>query len=173
MIRLFRSKIYLAILLMFAVLMVGVMGYRLISDYSWLEAFYMTVITVTTVGFSEVRPLSDGAKIFTVFLIISSVFIFAFAISVITEYMMSRNSLQILKKKKVRKQIDNFSNHVVVCGFGRNGKQAAERLTAYNKPFVVIEKNHEVIEKNEDEVLFVEGDANEDEVLNEPLILSS
>lgn len=173
MIRLFRSKIYLAILLMFAVLMVGVMGYRLISDYSWLEAFYMTVITVTTVGFSEVRPLSDGAKIFTVFLIISSVFIFAFAISVITEYMMSRNSLQILKKKKVRKQIDNFSNHVVVCGFGRNGKQAAERLTAYNKPFVVIEKNHEVIEKNEDEVLFVEGDANEDEVLNEARIQSA
>ncbi len=160
----------MAILLVFTVLAVGVLGYRFISDYTWLDALYMTVITITTVGFSEVGPLNTEAKVFTVFLITSSVFIGAYSISVITEYMMGRNSLQILKNKKVRKQIDHLSDHVVVCGFGRNGKQAAERLTTYKKPFVVIEKNHEVIEKNEEEVLFVEGDANEDEVLNEARI---
>ena len=167
MIKLFRSRIYLAITLMLAILLIGVLGYRFISDYSWLEAFYMTIITVTTVGFSEVRPLSAEAKIFTVILIILSVFIFAFALSVITEYILSRNSLQLLKKKKVKNQIENLKDHVIVCGFGRNGMQAAERLTAYKKPFVVIERDREIIEKYEDELLFVEGDANEDEVLQE------
>ncbi len=167
MIRLFRSKIYLALSLMVLVLLVGVMGYRYISDYNWLDALYMTIITVTTVGFMEVKPLDAEAKIFTVMLIISSVIIFSFALSVITEYILSRNSLQLLKKKKVKNQINSLSNHVIVCGFGRNGMQAAERLKAYKRPFIVIERDKEIIEKYEEEVLFVEGDANEDSVLIE------
>ncbi|MCM4173165.1 potassium channel protein [Arenibacter sp. TNZ] len=167
MIRLFRSRMYLAMALLVMVLLFGVLGYRFLSDYTWIDAFYMTIITVTTVGFSEVRPLDAEAKIFTVILIITSVFIFAFAISVITEYVLSRNSLQLLKKKKVKNKISSISNHVIICGFGRNGNQAAERLKAYNKPFVVIERNKEVIEKFEEEILFIEGDANEDETLVE------
>lgn len=167
MLRLFRSKILLAITLMVAVLLFGVIGYWLIADYSWVEAFYMTIITVTTVGFGEIRPLGTEGKIFTVFLIILSVFIFAFALSVITEYILSRNSLDILKKKRVRNQIEKLKDHVIVCGFGRNGMQAAERLEAYKRPYVVIEKDREVIEKHEEDILFIEGDANEDEVLVE------
>lgn len=167
MVRLLRSKIVLALCLMILVLSFGVLGYKLLSDFTWIEAVYMTIITVTTVGFSEVRPLDANAKIFTVFLIVTSVFIFGFALSVITEYLLGRNSLQILKRKKVKKRIDKLTNHVVVCGFGRNGMQAAERLRAYNKPFVIIERSKEIIERHEDEVLFVEGNANEDEVLLE------
>ncbi|WP_127141007.1 potassium channel family protein [Flagellimonas marinaquae] len=165
MIRLMRSKIVLALSLMVVVLVFGVVGYKMLSDFTWVEAIYMTIITVTTVGFSEVRPLDANAKIFTVFLIVTSVFIFGFAISVVTEYILGRNSLELLKKKKVKKQIDSLSNHVVVCGFGRNGMQAAEKLIAYKKPFVVIEKDREIIERYEETVLFVEGDANEDDVL--------
>lgn len=167
MLKLFRSKIYLAIFLMGSVLLFGILGYRFISGFSWTEALYMTIITVTTVGFQEVRPLGTQAQLFTVVLIISSVFIFAFAISVVTEYVLSKNSLQLLKKKKVKQQVDKLENHVIVCGYGRNGTQAAQRLQAYNRPFVIIERDREVIEKNEDEILFVEGDANEDEVLKE------
>ncbi|MDE3743963.1 potassium channel family protein [Maribacter polysaccharolyticus] len=165
MIRLFRSKIYLAIIMILVVLATGIIGYRLLSDLTWLDAFYMTVITVTTVGFSEVGPLSAEAKVFTVFLIISSVFIFAFAISVVTEYILSRNSLDIIKKKKVKNMINKLSNHVIICGFGRNGNQAALRLNAYKRPFVIIENDKEVIDKYGDSYLFVEGDANDDEIL--------
>ncbi|WP_190811552.1 TrkA family potassium uptake protein [Flagellimonas sp. S3867] len=165
MIRLLRSKIVWAFCLMLLVLLFGVVGYKLLSDFTWVEAIYMTIITVTTVGFSEVRPLDANAKIFTVFLIVTSVFIFGFAISVITEYLLGRNSLQILKKKKVKKKIDSLSNHVVVCGYGRNGMQAAEKLKAYKRPFVVVERDKEIIERYENDVLFVEGDANEDETL--------
>lgn len=165
MVKLFRSKIYVALFLVVIVLLFGVLGYRFISDYSWIDALYMTIITVTTVGFSEVRPMGPEGKIFTVLLILTSVFTVGFAISVVTEYILSRNSLQILKKRRVKKTIDNLSNHVVVCGFGRNGMQASERLKAYGRPFVIVEKDKEVIDKYEDEVLFVEGDANDDEIL--------
>ncbi len=165
MVKLFRSKIYLALTLMVMVLLFGVLGYRFIADYTWIDAFYMTIITVTTVGFSEVRPMGVEGKIFTVILIVTSVFIVGFAISVITEYLLSRNNPQILKQKKVKNTVDKLSNHVVVCGFGRNGMQAAERLKAYKKPFVVIEKDKELLEKYEEDILFMEGDANEDEVL--------
>jgi len=160
-----RSKIVLALSLMVVVLLFGVVGYKMLSDFTWIEAVYMTIITVTTVGFSEVRPLDANAKIFTVFLIVTSVFIFGFAISVVSEYILGKNSLELLKKKKVKKQIDSLSNHVVVCGFGRNGMQAAEKLIAYKKPFVVIERDKEIVERHEEEILFVDGDANEDEVL--------
>ncbi|RRQ47720.1 potassium channel protein [Maribacter algicola] len=165
MVKLFRSKLYVALLLMIVVLFFGILGYRYIEDYSWMDALYMTIITVTTVGFSEVRPMDIQGKMFTVVLIVTSVFIFGFAISVITEYLLNRNSPQILKLKKVKNRIDKLSNHVVVCGFGRNGMQAAERLKAYKKPFVVIERDKELLEKYDDEILFMEGDANEDEVL--------
>jgi len=167
MIQLSRSKIYLALSLMLAVVLFGVLGYRYLSDYSWIDALYMTVITMATVGFKEVQPLDDSAKIFTVFLILASVFILGFAISVLTEYVLGRNSLQLLKKKKVKNKINSLSNHVVICGYGRNGMEAAERLKAYEKPFVVIEKDKEVIAKYESEILFVEGDANEDQTLME------
>ncbi|WP_297796029.1 TrkA family potassium uptake protein [uncultured Eudoraea sp.] len=166
MIRLFRSKIYIAIALMLSVLLAGTLGYHFITGLSWLNSIYMTIITVTTVGFNEVSPLQEEGKIFTVFLIISSVFIFAYAISVITEYLFSKNQLQLLKTKKLKKMINKLSNHVIVCGYGRNGMQAVERLKAYKKPYVVIENDKDIIEKYEDEVLFVEGDANEDETLN-------
>jgi len=162
---LFRSKIVLALALMLLIFAIGVVGYRLVADYTWVEAVYMTIITVTTVGFSEVKPLDANAQIFTIFLIVSSVFIFGYAISVITEFLLGRNSLQNLKKKKVKKAIENLHDHVVVCGYGRNGQQAAEKLRTYKKPFVVIERNREIIDKNDGEVWFIEGDANEDEVL--------
>lgn len=165
MLKLFKSKIYIALSLVLFVSLLGVIGFRYLSDYSWLDAVYMTVITMTTVGFSEVSPLDENAKIFTIFLIIASVFIFAFALSVVTEYVLGRNSLALLKKKQVKNKIKHMNKHVIVCGYGRNGAQAVARLKAYHMPFVVIENDAEVIEKFEDEVLFVKGDANEDEVL--------
>ncbi|TNF69446.1 MAG: potassium channel protein [Bacteroidetes bacterium] len=165
MLRLIRSKIYLALSLVSLIVITGVLGYRFIAEFSWTEALYMTIITVSTVGFREVRPLSAEEQLFTVVLITASIFIFAFAISVVTEYILSRNSLQTLKRKKVKQQIDRMDKHVIVCGFGRNGAQAAARLEAYKQPFVVIEKDRDVIEKFEEEILFVEGDANEDEIL--------
>ncbi|APY00907.1 potassium channel family protein [Lacinutrix venerupis] len=166
LINIFKTKIYLALALLVFVLLVGVLGFKIISEYSWVDAVYMTVITITTVGFGEVQPLDDNAKIFTVFLILSSVVIVGYALSIITEYILSSNNLEDLKKKKMQKKIDELQNHTIICGYGRNGRQAAKKLLSYNKPFVVIEKNKEIIESNQDDkVSMVFGNANEDDVL--------
>jgi len=165
-IRLFRSRIYTALILLVLIICVGVFGYRYISNYSWVDALYMTVITMTTVGFGEVVPLDDQSKIFTILLILASIIIVGYALSIITEYILSSNSIEDLKHKKMQKKIDGFKDHVVICGYGRNGKQAARKLQAHNKSFVVIEKNKEVEERLKyDQVPYVIGNANEDEIL--------
>jgi voltage-gated potassium channel len=168
LIRLFRTKIYTAIMLLTILLSIGVIGFKMISNYSWVDAIYMTVITITTVGFGEVQPLDDASKIFTVFLILTSVVIVGYALSIITEYILSKNNVEELKQKKMQKQIDALSNHIIICGYGRNGKQAAKKLLAYKKPFVVIEQNKEISAKHQSSIIpFVSGNANEDEVLLE------
>ncbi|GAB5401416.1 MAG: potassium channel protein [Aureisphaera sp.] len=162
----FRSRILAATLLLVLVFLLGVLGFVFMYDFSWIDAIYMTIITITTVGFGEVRPLSPSEKIFTSFLIVSSIFIVGFAIKEISEYLLSKNNIGNLRKKKVQKKIKSLQNHIIVCGYGRNGKQAAQKLQAYNKPFVVVEKDEEVIERfSEDHVLFVHGNAEEDETL--------
>ena len=164
--KLFKSKINTAISLLILLFFTGVFGFKLMSGYSWIDAVYMTVITVTTVGFGEVQPLDPQAKIFTVFLILTSVVIVGYAFKIITEYIISRNDISELKHKKMQKQIDSLSNHIIICGFGRNGKQAAKKLIMHKRSFVVIESNKELIEKHQnDTILFVWGNANDDEVL--------
>ena len=155
-------------MMLIVLLCIGILGYRFLSGYSWLDAIYMTVITITTVGFAEVNPLDIQSKIFTIFLILTSVVIVGYAISIITEYILSRNNFEDIKQRKMQKKIDAMSNHIIICGYGRNGKQAAKKLLAYEKSFVIIERDKEVIEKfQEDEISFVFGNANEDEILFE------
>jgi len=166
--KLFQSRLYVALFLLIVVFLTGILGFRFFSSYTWIDAIYMTVITVTTVGFGEVEPLSPSAKIFTSLLILSSIVIVGYALSVITEYMLSKNNIGNLREKRVHKMIDKMRDHVIVCGYGRNGKQAVQKLLAYKQPFVVIEKNEEVVERfSDDNMLFIHGNANEDEVLME------
>jgi voltage-gated potassium channel len=147
---------------------IGIIGYRFISNYEWIDAIYMTVITITTVGFAEVNPLDTQSKIFTVFLILASVVIVGYAISIITEYILSRNNFEDIKQRKMQKEIEAMSGHIIICGFGRNGKQASIKLQDYGKPFVIIERNKDVIERlQEDGLPYVFGNANEDETLIE------
>ncbi|NRD24551.1 potassium channel protein [Winogradskyella litoriviva] len=168
LLRLYRSKIYTAIMMLVFLMTIGVFGYRFISDYDWLDAVYMTVITITTVGFAEVNPLDTQSKIFTIFLILASVVIVGYAISIITEYILSRNNFEDIKQRKMQKKIDAMSDHIIICGFGRNGKQAAKKLLDYGKPYVVIERNKEIIEKfQEEDIPFIYGNANEDDILFE------
>lgn len=164
---LFKNKIYLAVELLILTLAIGVFGYRWIADYSWVDALYMTVITITTVGFGEVIPLTPEAKIFTIILILLSVVIVGFAITVISEYIISRSSYKDLIHRKVQQEIDKMQDHIIVCGYGRNGQEAVQKLMAYNKQFVVIEMDADIIERFEADknIHFVNGNANEDEIL--------
>ncbi|WP_109434852.1 MULTISPECIES: potassium channel family protein [Aquimarina] len=163
-----RRKVYIALILLIIVISIGVIGFKFFSDYSWTDALYMTVITMSTVGFSEVHPLDENAKLFTIFLIATSVSIFAYSVSVITEYIVSKNDPKRVQYRKTQKMIHQLENHIIIIGYGRNGKQAAVKLLAYNKPFIIIEKDNDVIERYQsDQLLFLKGNATEDDVLIE------
>ncbi len=149
------------------VILGGVCGYMLVEDYSMLDALYMTIITVASVGYREVYPLSDSGKIFTIILIIFSLGTFAYAISVITTYVIEGEFRQYFQHYKTTRVIKNLRNHVIVCGYGRNGKQACEQIKSGHMPFVIIEPGQAIIDalKEDGSQIFVQGDATRDEVL--------
>ncbi len=164
----FTSRIYIALTFLIGIVIIGVFGYHFIADYSWLNALYMTVITMFTVGFGEVDPLNSGAKIFTIVLIVTNAVVFTYSISVITEYIVKRSDPLKAQQRKIQRMIQALEEHIIIVGYGRNGKQAADKLLAYEKPFIIIEKNKKVIEKHENTpFLFIEGNATEDDVLIE------
>ncbi|MGB5941437.1 MAG: NAD-binding protein [Leeuwenhoekiella sp.] len=166
MLRFFRSKIYFAIFLIISMLTLGILGFRYFAAYTWTDSVYMTIITISTVGFGEVEPLNPSAKIFTVFLILTSVIALGYAVSVITEYILSSSNYELLKIKKVQREIDRLEGHVIVVGYGRNGRQAVQKLQLYKQPFVIIEKDEDRISRIEEaEMRFIRGNATEDEVL--------
>ena len=163
------KKLYIAIGLMLAVLIIGVAGYCLLENFTFLDSFFMTIITVATVGYREVNELDDSGKIFTSFLIIFSIGTFTYAISVITRYVIEGEFQTYFKHYKVNKEIQKLKNHVIVCGYGRNGRQACEQLTSGNEVYVAIESNPEIINmmRADGNILFIEGDATNDDVLAE------
>ncbi len=127
----------------------------------------MTIITVATVGFQEVQPLSEAGRGFTIFLIITSFGTFAYAVSSISKYVIDGELNQYFKNYKVSAAIEKLDNHVIICGFGRNGKQAAHVLKKHNTRFVVVEQKKDIVaainHKHAD--LILEGDSTQDEVL--------
>ncbi len=167
----FKSKLYIALILFIGVICVGVFGYMYFSDDTFINALYMTIITITTVGFGEVHPLSQSERLFTIFLILMSVLSLGYAASVITQYIASGEFLKNLKTKKVQKSIEKLNGHTIVCGYGRNGKQSTIKLARYKKPFVIIENNDErIVEIEAENLLYIKGDATIDDVLEKAAI---
>jgi voltage-gated potassium channel len=137
-----------------------------LSDFNFIDALYMTVITISTVGFRELHPMNSEEKIFTIFLILTSLSLFGYAVSSFTEALANGEFFKQLKRKKVQRKIDKLKKHTIVCGYGRNGMQAINKLKSYQQKFVVVEKDKELISSlEEDGILYIEGDATTDEVL--------
>lgn len=161
-----KSKLIISIGLLLVVITIGVGGYMTLSDDNFIDSLYMTIITMTTVGFGEIHPLTYNEKLFTIFLILISIVVYGYTVTALTEYLANGKILERLKHKKVQQKIQNLKNHTVVCGYGRNGKQAVAKLIQFNQPCVVIEKRvNEVAELEKDNILFIEGDATNDDDL--------
>lgn len=148
-------------------MLVGIVGYMIIEGYNFLEAFYMTVITVSTVGFKEVRPLNPVGQLFTSFLIITSFGTFAYTVSALARSVLTGELGHYLKKYRLEKNIDKLNDHVIICGFGRNGRRAAKKLQAFNQNFVIVEQDSSIVEQHLENsgMSFYEGDATLDETL--------
>ena len=160
------KRLNLALLILILLIIVGIVGYMIIEGYTFSEALHMTIITISTVGFQEVKPLSDAGRLFTDGLIIFSFGTFAYALSAISTYLIDgelRNYLNEIRKKK---RIKGMEGHVIICGYGRNGKQIAADLAKVDQEYLIIENNEDALEGDKEHIPhFLEGDATSDQVL--------
>ena len=153
--------------LLSGLLIIGTLGYITIENYPFIDAFYMTVITIATVGYGEIHELSAEGRIFTSFLIITSFGTFAYAVSAITKFVADGEFNNFFKNKKLNDTVSKLSDHVIICGYGRNGRQAAQILKKHDKRFVVIEMDEKItgVINHRFSDLVLTGNATEDEVL--------
>jgi voltage-gated potassium channel len=146
----------------------GTAGYMVFEGWSFLDALYMTVITLTTVGFREVRPLDESGQIFTIVLTISGVGAMFYAFLSLFQFLLEGELGMLLGVRRMKGQIERLADHYILCGFGRVGEEIAREFAARNTPFVVVESNPEAIGRAERRgFLLLVGDATTDEVLKE------
>lgn len=157
--------------LLFALLSLGIgmLGFILIENYPILDAWYMSVITLATVGFTEVHPLGPMGRLFTSFLILFNVSLFAYAISTVTNLFAEGGFSKLIKEFRMYRRIEALKGHTIICGFGRHAMEVCQELTKQGMSFVIIEKNPEKIEHMREDTpyLYIEGDATEDKILDE------
>jgi K+ transport systems, NAD-binding component len=156
-----------AIGLLVLAILSGMVGYHIIEGFTWFEAYYMSLVTLSTVGFGEVFPLSDSGRIFTSFLILFNIGFFAYAISTITSILTDGKLKAFLKSFHMLQRIQKLENHTVVCGFGLHATEVCKELQRQHIPFVAIEMDKEKAErlKAQPNYLYLHGDATDDEVL--------
>jgi len=153
-----------------ALLLLGTFGYVAIEDWKWGDSFYMTVITLTAVGYEEVHPLSPSGRIFTSFLLAGGITGMGLWFAFLTSFIVELDLTHVLRRRRTEKAISKMENHVIVCGAGRTGSQVVEELLMAGETFVVIERNpgkvHEIQALLPD-LMVIEGDATIDHFLEE------
>ncbi len=138
----------------------------IIEDFHFINAMYMTIITISTVGFREVKELTDAGKLFTSGLILTSLVILGYTISILTQKLVHSQLRFFYTSNNKKRRLRNMENHVIVVGYGRNGKQVVKEMLTLGLRLVVVDQNHELVINNMGlPVRFIEGDATDDEVL--------
>ncbi|WP_420630941.1 potassium channel family protein [Candidatus Leptofilum sp.] len=159
-----NRRVLALIFIPFFLFVFGTVGYMLIEGWSLFDAFYMTAITLTTVGFGEVNTLTTSGRIFTVTLLVAGVTFIAYGL----EYLLTANLGDTWRKRRMMQTIENMKDHVIVCGYGRVGQSAIASLINSKRQVVVVEKDAErTAVLDEAGMLFLQGDATKDEVLQQ------
>src|SRR5208283_3916068 len=157
-----RKRLILSGLLIFLMVALGTAGFMIIERWNFLDALYMTIITLTTVGYGEVHNLSTEGRIFNIFLIIGGVGTVFYALSTGAKITLEGELQEIFGRQRLEKKIKELKDHYIVSGYGRMGRIICRELKEHNLPFAVIEKNPDNL-KPDEEILIVEGDATKDE----------
>ncbi|MBT3337855.1 MAG: potassium channel protein [Anaerolineae bacterium] len=164
----FQNRFVLAFVIFLVLILVGTSGYRWLEGMSFIDALYMTVITISTVGYGEVRTLSEMGRIFTIFLILGGGGVVGFALTVGVDYIMSGKWQGYREKRRHARMLSELNNHVIICGFGRVGKNVTDELKAEGVPFIVIDIDpEEATQAEEHGCLAVTGNAANETVLHE------
>ena len=168
-------RIYYFLLLLLVVITGGTLGFMIIEEWSLIDSLYMTIITVSTVGFGEVSELSDYGKLFTAFLIIFSFGTFAYAVSAITVYVVNGEYKEYFKQYRTMQEVNKLRNHIIICGYGRVGHRVTQDLIDQGYDCLVVDHDPEIIEeyKEEDGFYILLGDGTNDENLKEAGIMNA
>lgn len=164
----YERRIGIILMGIVATMSVGTGGYMLIEGWPILESLYMTIITLATVGFSEVHPLSNPGRMFTSGLIIVGVGTVAYGIGSLTEMMVEGKILDTLGRRKVKREIKKLKDHYIVCGYGRIGRIVCREFREQPVPFIVVERRPEIVEEVIGEgLLAIQGDATDEDALRD------
>lgn len=160
------KKLYISLLLLISVIAFGTLGYHYFEDMTFFDSFYQTIITITTVGFSEIKPLSIEGRTITIFIIVTGIGTVTYSLGQLVGILVEGELGKFFGRKKLAKQIADLKDHFIVCGFGRIGRIICDELQADNIDFVIIEENLSVAEELErKEMLFIPMNATSDEAL--------
>lgn len=163
-----EKKLKIALGALLVVILIGTLGYSLIEGWNILDSLYMSVITISTVGFQEVHQLSSTGRVFTIFFIIFGVGTTLYAVGAAAQLMLEGQIRSILGRRKMSKKIQEIKDHYIICGYGKVGQQIYSEFSSRQVPSTVVEKNPEVVEKAiKDGALVIEGDSTLDSVLEE------
>lgn len=160
-----RNKLLFSIFLIVMVITAGTVGYVILEGWGLFDALYMTVITITTIGYEEVHELSEAGRVFTVVLILISVGAVFYALNYAARAIIEGEIKNIFGRRKLQKTIDRLSGHFIICGYGRMGRIICDELKRSGKSFIVIEKEPETDPVKAPDALILKGDATNDEVL--------
>lgn len=156
----------MAILLLSSIVAAGVLGYRFLEGYTWLEAVYMTTLTLSTVGFREVRPLGPTGQLFTIMLLVGGLGVVFYTAVAVTGKIVEGEFQQFFGRKRMEKRIASLAGHYIVCGFGRIGEVVCRELSSKPVPFVIIEQEQERVRAaDRTQYLVVQGDATDEKSL--------
>ena len=159
-------KFILFIAPLLLILFCGPIGYMLLENTSFVDGLYLTVITITTVGYGDIVPIHPAGRLFTVLLVFCGVGYVMYLFSQITEAMVEGGLQKIVERRKMDKKIARLRDHYIVCGFGRIGMEICSILKVNNRPFVVIERDEDVVKEIERlDYIELVGDASDDDVL--------
>lgn len=159
-----RKRLILSVVLIVLIVSFGTAGYMGLEGWNYLDSIYMTIITITTVGFKEIHDLSFNGKLFTIILIIGGVGTALYALSTGAKLVLEGELQEIYGRKRLEKKLKELKNHYIICGHGRMGKIIARELKGKNSSLLIIEKRTEILEEKED-ILILEGDATKDDIL--------
>ena len=156
-----------SLLALAALMAVGILGYMRIEGWSLLDAVYMTIVTFTTVGYDEVRPLSSAGRVFNMFMMVVGVAVMLYILTSVVQIVVEEEILRTLfRRRRMRTQLAKLRNHFIVCGFGRVGREVALTLQRESVPLVVMDRDPEVLTEAEElGILSIEGDPTRDEDL--------
>jgi voltage-gated potassium channel len=160
------KKLRIALCVLFGTLSFGTLGYYFFEDMAMFDALYMTIITISTVGFAEIKPLTPFGRTITIFIIVSGISMGTYSIGLAVKMLVEGELTRILGRFKLEKMISELKNHFIICGFGRVGRIICEELAADNIKFVIIENNdNTIVELEALNYLYLEMDATSDEAL--------